>query len=76
MIKVEGLRHYLPKHYAKAIRERLIEKSGQEYSRGYIVMVISGKRKNSIIENEAALLASEERDRRLQTASILESLSL
>jgi len=76
MIKQEELRHYLPKHYAKVIRERLMEKVGKEFSRTYIVMVISGTRTNSLILNEAAVLAAEERDRRLQTASILESLSL
>lgn len=76
MIKTEELRNFLPNRYAKTIRERIKEKSGQEFSRGYIVMVISGKRKNSFILNEAAILASEERDRRLQTASMLESLSL
>ena len=76
MIKKEELRNYLPKNYAKAIRERLIERTGQKFTRPYIVMVIAGKRNNSIILHEAAVLASEERDRRLQTASILESLSL
>lgn len=75
-MRTEELRNYLPNNYAKVIRDRIKEKSGQEFTRGYIVMVIGGTRNNSLILNEAALLAAEERDRRLQTASILESLSL
>lgn len=75
MIKTEELRNYLPNNYAKIIRERILERTGKEYSRAYIVMVINGKRNSSIILNEAAVLATEERDRRLQTASMLESLS-
>lgn len=58
------------------VRERILQKTGQEFTRPYIVMVVAGKRNNSLILNEAAVLASEERARRLQTASILESLSL
>lgn len=76
MIKTDELRNFLPKNYAKMVRERILQKTGQEFTRPYIVMVVAGKRNNSLILNEAAVLASEERARRLQTASILESLSL
>jgi len=76
MNKLDELRNFLPKKYAKILRDRIFEKTGQEFGRPYIVMVVGGKRNNSIILAEAALLAAEERDRRLQTASILESLSL
>ena len=68
------LRNFLPKHYSKIIRERLLEKTGKDYNRSYICMVITGKRTSSVILQEAALLASEERDRRLRTAEILESI--
>lgn len=74
MTIIPDIRKYLPAKYAKIIRERILEKSGEEFKTSYITMVVAGKRNNNTILHEAAILAQEERDRRLQTATILESL--
>lgn len=68
------VRGFLPKHYSKILRDRIKEKTGQEFSRSYINMVIHGKRLNNLILEEAALLAAEEKKRQSITACILDSL--